>query len=466
MSNMTTAAKPKTPQESEFWPIVGFTFVCLWNIVRFMPRTLSWLALVLLVHDVVLLSVLGLVLMVGVCWARRVPPVAWLFQISPAQDWLSSRARRRNIRASKAGSVVLEQIGLGGLASEGRLYEEGNVRRLAMRTLSGRVGLSEVTAAADRGTAYMRCETVAVEETTPGEYQIRWFKVAPADPLGQARPLTAARSVESVNRVPYGVDEQGEIVYFDYSGKAGGVVSGVPGSGKSAAITSMLASMASLPEVQMLIIDGKAGTDFEFMESRAEWHHTDDFAATIEALERVTAVMRERVATLKSVTGSSNLWHTGPDAERFPLLLVVVDECQTFFDSRGMSKEKKAQAESITALVQTLIKVGRSAGIFTWCLTQKSTTDSLPSGIRDQAAVRWACRVMTSEAEVAVLGNRGMPSPVDLSAALPGSAIVQAEDGSRRRVRFDYLSENLAEQAVLASAHLRRPIGPTATGIE
>jgi hypothetical protein len=459
---MTTTEPTATDKEGMFWGIVGLAFLGLFRlivaVVRFMPRTLGWIALALIVQSVSWLTVLVLVLMVAVNWAGRLPAVAFLFHISPAQDWLRARARRRAKKSAEAGAEVLEQIGFGGQLVEGWLYEEGNVRRLAMRTRSGRVGLPEVTAAADRASAYMNAETVTVEETTPGEYQIRWFKVAPADPLASTQPLTAAHAPESVHAVTYGTFSNGKSCIFDFANKSGGVVGGVPGSGKSAGLTAMLAGMCSLPNVQFLVIDGKGGSDWEWIESRATWMNDDeDFGAIITALEAVTATMRERVSTLKSLTGSPNIWHTGPTVE-MPLLMVVVDECQTFYDSKGMSKEKKLESERITALVTNLVKKGRSAGIFVWSITQKPTADSLPTGLRDNSAVRWACRVMTAEAEVAILGDRGTPSAVELPSALPGAAIIVTETGDRDRIRFDYLPDSAAEAAAQASAHLRRPI--------
>lgn len=459
---MSTTETTRKPEDGIFWPIVGLALLGLvrltWATVKFMPRTLAWLALVVLTQSVAWLSVLVLVLAVAVNFSKLVPKAGLLFKISPAQDWISSRTRRRNNRAAKAGAVVLEQIGFGGQLVEGWLYEEGNLRRLAVRTLSGRVGLPEVKAAAERGTAYMQCATVTVTETAPGEYQIGWFKIAPADPLASALPLMFPHAPESVHAVPYGTSQTGAQLVFDFDNKSGGVIGGVPGSGKSAGLTCMLAGMASLPNVQFLVIDGKGGSDWSWIADRATWiNDDDDFGAIITHLETITAIMRDRVQTLKSLTGSPNIWHTGVTVE-MPLLVVVIDECQTFYDSKGMPKEKKLESERITALVTNLVKKGRSAGIFVWSVTQKPTADSLPTGLRDNSAVRWACRVMTAEAEVSILGDRGQPSAVDLPSSLPGAAIIVSETGERDRIRFDYLPDAAAEAAAQASAHLRRPI--------
>ena len=129
---------------------------------------------------------------------------------------------------------------------------------------------------------------------------------------------------------------------------------------------------------------------------------------------------------------------------------MVIDECQTLFDTTGRSKDDKALIERCRRAVATIVRKGRSAG---WCvrlLTQKPTADSIPTNIRDNCVVRFGLRVTTREASEAILGTipDGDPMPTEIPSTRRGGAVVQSEDGHTKSVRFFYLPVAEAAKAL------------------
>lgn len=146
-----------------------------------------------------------------------------------------------------------------------------------------------------------------------------------------------------------------------------------------------------------------------------------------------------------------------------PLLVLVVDECQAYLDVGAIPKGDRAAHEArqrSEAALASLVRKGRTAGIWVIPTTQKPTSDSLPTTIGANAASAISFRVKTPEAERAVLGSRpgdGEPSPTGLPTS-PGFTVVATEDGAREVVRFGYLPEKVAARHAQAHAPLRRDV--------
>ncbi|WP_157987627.1 hypothetical protein [Jiangella endophytica] len=174
--------------------------------------------------------------------------------------------------------------------------------------------------------------------------------------------------------------------------------------------------------------------------------------------------MRARLKTQKTTRGQANFWNLPLDPQH-PVIFLVVDEVQTFTDSKGMDKDTKTVAATITARLSALVKKGRSAGIITRLLTQKPTSDAIPTAIRDNASVRTAWRVLSDDAAEAILGPivRGSAvSPVDIPVGMPGVAVVADAGGQLERVRFPYVDEHTAQQIATRTAELRRDLADLA----
>lgn len=113
--------------------------------------------------------------------------------------------------------------------------------------------------------------------------------------------------------------------------------------------------------------------------------------------------MRERIANSLNLYGHQNLWSAGPSPQH-PAVFVVIDEFQAYMPSQFIAKADKEIAGEVTSIVTDLVKRGRSAGIVMFLATQRPTTDSIPSALRDNCGNRICFSVMNRDSAEAVLG--------------------------------------------------------------
>ncbi|MCA2320436.1 ATP-binding protein [Mycobacterium intracellulare] len=254
-----------------------------------------------------------------------------------------------------------------------------------------------------------------------------------------------------------GIDEDGHGVYLDLRNASGVICGGLPGGGKTQWLTSALASFAGRPEMQWLLIDGKQGHDLAVLAPRAYRYLSEDesgdLAMVRDVLKEVQLLMRERLSHSVELFGHPNLWTAGPSPAH-PLVVVVIDECQQYFDSRSLlTKEDKATGAEIQAIVKDLVKRGRSAGLVTILSTQRPTADAIPTSIRDNASLRVCFGVRTRESAAAVLGEFSSESTVSPIGAPIGVGVTLAR-GSFVRFRTPYTSESALARHVSKFASL------------
>ncbi len=285
----------------------------------------------------------------------------------------------------------------------------------------------------------IRVPQVVVSEPEPGVFELQLRVV---DPIRS--PITLPTVVPPNSwSLPLGLDEAGLMRTLPLANVSGVVVGGLPGSGKSAWLASALGGFGSFRAVQFVIIDGKGGQDLSCLQYRSTRFLNDDLdlEGVAEALSAVRELVRERVRNGQRLFGSSNFWDRGP-SEHAPLVFVLIDECQTFLDPRQLiSKERKALGAEIHAMVNYLVRKGRSAGVVTILATQKPTADSLPTDIRDNSTLRVCFGVRSAPAATAVLGDDWNPgdsvSPLGESTGIGVAAL----DGGFVRFRAPYVPE-------------------------
>ncbi len=213
----------------------------------------------------------------------------------------------------------------------------------------------------------------------------------------------------------------GSPLWLSPKGKAGVVVTGVPGTGKTVLLRLMVQGLIE-QGASVTVVDFKASGDFAVFESfGVTVIEGDDVAGVVAALEGVNKLRAEMTARLKK--SQTRNWWDNARGTRGPCHVVLIDECQALFETSGLPKDEKELMEKGAAAVRSLVKLGRSAGFVTILATQKATTDAVPSSVREQADVRIAGRVKTREAAKAALGElpgEGEPSPLDLPPGVPG----------------------------------------------
>lgn len=298
--------------------------------------------------------------------------------------------------------------------------------------------------------AGMNADSLRVSETETGDVQLRFDDV---DPFQQTPPSALYDAERFRSRL--GITQHGEDAWIAWAGSSGMVVGGVPGSGKTASMLPVFAAMAW--EVELHVFDGKAGYDLHPLRHiAATYDNSGEVSAPLETVRRLDRLRVLRAEALYAKAGVNNFWNT-PAAVRRKLgmvpVVLVLDEVQTWTDTSGLSKEEKAVAEEITALVRSLIQKGRSAGIVTILTTQKPDATTIPTKIRDNASLKLSFRVSTIEQAITILGKQspGAPDPTHILISQRGRCVMETEGHGIQLIQAGYQSPDELE-AELADA--------------
>ncbi len=330
-----------------------------------------------------------------------------------------------------------------------------------------KVGRAEFEKAAVHLADEWRCVRVSVSQPKPGRLIVRGLRNDPlAVPAGMddAPPGT----YESCNGVaqfrPYlGRDEYAVDRCADLSGLTGITIVGLPGMGKTSLVLSLLWQLAGTGAVQFVFIDGKGGGDYSAWQDRAWLHCGDSPHDAAEILRLVHEFMRERLGKVEAGTGPRNGWHLGPTPDN-PLIITVIDEAHTFFDLDSVKGDKEAdqQVRACRTLTGQLVRKGRSVLFVTIVITQKGTSDAIPTAIRDNCRLGFSFGVKTRDAAVAGLGEaiKEYPSycPTTLrDPSMVGVCTSSLPTGSDPfvRLRVPEISESAAAARARETAHLR-----------
>ncbi|ORV74318.1 hypothetical protein AWC10_02065, partial [Mycobacteroides immunogenum] len=226
-----------------------------------------------------------------------------------------------------------------------------------------------------------------------------------------------------------GITESGEEAWITWNGSSGLVVGGVPGSGKTASLLPVFAGMAGQAELH--VFDGKSGFDLHPLRHiSTTYDRSGDVAAPLETLRSLDALRIQRAEAMYTALGASNFWNLTVEQKNklgVKPVFCVLDECQTWLDTSGMDKEEKSVAAEVIKLIRTLVQKGRSAGIVIVLTTQKPDATSIPTVIRDNAALKICFRVSTPEQAITVLGRQapGAPDPTEILMSNKGRGVME-----------------------------------------
>ncbi|RIS81297.1 hypothetical protein [Mycobacteroides abscessus] len=227
-----------------------------------------------------------------------------------------------------------------------------------------------------------------------------------------------------------GVDSNGNQVWITWKGSSGMVVGGVPGSGKTASMLPCFAAMADHAELH--VYDGKAQRDLHPLRHIARtYDRSGDLDAPLETLRNLEKLRVMRGDALYESLKADNFWNVArADRERLGIkpVFVILDEAQSWL-TMPSDKEKKVFVAEARELVETLIRKGRSAGIVVVLTTQKPSAASIPTDLRDNAALKLCFKVTTPEMAVTVLGQQASdaPSPTDIARSAHGRFVMETE---------------------------------------
>jgi len=284
---------------------------------------------------------------------------------------------------------------------------------------------------------------------------------ASPDPLDSIWEIETARDIEyDLEKMKFytAIDETGNEVAIPFKNNGGFLVTGVPGSGKSASFLPLLTSMLYQDAIELTLVDGKTAPSE--LDDFREYGLADvyklkvnegerNFEEILEVLKEFDEGLAKRADEFKEKYNVTNFWDI-PIDERPKMKMLVIDECQVFFNTTGKKTDEKKLIEQITATVENSVRIGRAYGGMVCLSTQKPSRNSMPSDLRDNCALRVALQTKTQEAERMILGERSGEEPDRLLATKigkkPGVAITENEGGDRERIRFVfYRYENFIE---------------------
>lgn len=242
------------------------------------------------------------------------------------------------------------------------------------------------------------------------------------------------------------------------------VIGGVPGSGKSSFANALIAHLVRHPDVRVMFMDFKHGTEAQTWEKAVSTtvDNGDGKDAQDEALKLMKAINKDvagRYSRMRS-RGIVNAWEgfLGP---REPLKVIVIDEISELFKSGDREQSKKSQM--VLEEMKTLIQQGRAAGYVVIISTQYPTQANLPMQLKANVSDFIAFRVGNSNGTAAILGAEFIPlnksiDPTRLTGK--GQAIVRNSellDGDKIQMSYlDPSGEAKKEVVRVASGH-RKP---------
>lgn len=225
------------------------------------------------------------------------------------------------------------------------------------------------------------------------------------------------------------------------------LIGGEPGSGKSVALSTIIAATALDPDVRLTLLDGKH-VELAAWRSVATRFVGSDQEDAVSALEELRDEMDGRFQSLLE-RGQRKIEPSG----EFGLHVVVIDELAFFL--RGGKKESR---EKFSELLRDLISRGRAAGIIVVAATQKPSHEIVPTWIRDLFAFRLALRCSSSDASDTILGqgwaHQGF-SATTIDPSQRGVGYLLAEGGTPVLLKTPFLSDADIEVIVSRAKKLR-----------
>jgi hypothetical protein len=252
-------------------------------------------------------------------------------------------------------------------------------------------------------------------------------------------PLLEADRTSLWDVIPLGMDEDGAPAFLGLP-EHNLLIGGEPGSGKSVALSSIVAAAALDPGATLTLLDGKQ-VELAVWKSAADRFVGPDLADAVEVLESLREAMDERFGYLVE-TGRRKIVRE----DDLGLHLVVIDELALYL--RG---GERALHEQFGEALRDLVSRGRAAGFIIVVATQKPSHDVVPTWIRDLFSYRIALRCTSKEASDTILGQGWAARGFSASSINPdhrGVAYLLAEGGVPHRIRITHLTD--IDLAVLA----------------
>lgn len=357
---------------------------------------------------------------------------------------------RRHWNAAVAAAAISSFRGRG--TKVGRVAKVPVGQRLGVAVPSG-ASVADLESHAEVLAAALGARQLRVQRWSENA---RWARVTIVrrDPFDNAAPgiwpWEQAQHSDFWRPFPVGVSEDGEVVGMNLV-EHNLLVAGEPGSGKSAAMSLVLAAAALDPFVSLYLLDAKL-VELAPWRGCAKASVGPDIDEAIELLRSLQVEMEARYVELLAARRRK----VSPEL-RLGLHVVVCDELAMYLQAPD-----KAKRQVFAEIMRDLVARGRAAGVIVVAATQKPSSDIVPTSLRDLFGFRWAMRCVTRDASDTILGSGWASQGVaasDVDAATRGVGYLLAEGAAPVRLRSYYLDDAAIESIAARAEALRRVIG-------
>lgn len=246
---------------------------------------------------------------------------------------------------------------------------------------------------------------------------------APARSFPRLAPVYDAAVPERL-ALPVGIDGDGRAVALPLRNLGNVLAAGLPGSGKSELLASMVAGLlrqdATGRRVRLAMIDSKLVSfgnlpELAALYARPALEMEEAGLLVYQLLEEV----RRRFLALYEARVRSLEEYEAKTGEGMPYVVAVIDELA------DMTLDTDRQrAGAFNAAAMEIGRKGRAAGVSLVMATQRPSADVIPSSLRNLAGAAIAFRMSKADDSRLVIGDAG----AELLPATPGRCLVRYQE--------------------------------------
>ncbi|WP_250283165.1 FtsK/SpoIIIE domain-containing protein [Frankia sp. CiP1_Cm_nod2] len=282
-------------------------------------------------------------------------------------------------------------------------------------------------------------------------------------------PLVDADTFDFWTAVPFGRDARGNRITLGMLWESA-FFGGLPRRGKTFSMRLLVSAGVLDPWVRLYLADGKGGADFRPAAKVAHRYirgaDDEDLAALEVMLDELIAEMSRRFALFATLpTSMCPEGKLTPDIMRrymMPLVLVVIDELQEYFEAIDEEKDRRR----IIGKLARIARRGPAAGFIPIYASQRPDAKSVPTKLREIVSRRYSTQVTDKTSSDMVLGDGKAAMGADastLSEEHKGVGVLVTGPANHVTVKCDYL-DNPAFDVVCSRGRVLRVAAGTLTG--
>lgn len=228
-------------------------------------------------------------------------------------------------------------------------------------------------------------------------------------------PLLKDGEIDLFQPFPAFTDQRNQWVELQLA-YASMLIGAVPRQGKTFVVRELLLAAGLDKRAKVYAIDGKGTGDLAPCSLFAHFYSVGDEPEEVErvlyALRGLKAEMRRRARVIREMgreeCPENKVTSVLANRRGLEPIVVGIDETQVYFED-----QEKAIAEELSSLVTDLVKRGPALGIIVILATQTVNKDTVPTGISNNAVIRFCLKMTGQDPNDRVLGTGSYKRGVD-----------------------------------------------------